>query len=224
MSGTSARSMSASQPSVHPVIGLVGAIGAGKSTVAQELAALGCLVSDSDALARAALTDPHIHRAITQRWGREVLHGDGTIDRAKVAARVFASDGESAEAQAERAWLESIVHPFIHERRREAFANAPRDTRALVIDAPLLIEAGLDRDCDSTWFIDAPRAMRLERLERTRGWSAEELDRREKSQMPLDRKRSMSDHVIVNDGPLGALRACVARTLDLILAEFVRKK
>ncbi|MBM4101678.1 MAG: dephospho-CoA kinase, partial [Phycisphaerae bacterium] len=87
-----------------------------------------------------------------------------------------------------------------------------------------LIEAGLVSECDRILFIDAPRSVRLERLQRTRGWTAEELDRREKSQMPLDQKRSMTDHVVVNDGPLGSLRACVARTLDLILEELVRKK
>jgi len=212
--------MSARSPHRLPVIGLVGAIGAGKSTVAQELAALGCVVSDSDAHARAALSDPHIHHAITQRWGSGVLQSDGTVDRSKVAARIFAGAG----AQVERAWLESIVHPFIHERRRILFASAPRGTRALIIDAPLLIEAGLVSECDRILFIDAPRSVRLERLQRTRGWTAEELDRREKSQMPLDQKRSMTDHVVVNDGPLGSLRACVARTLDLILEELVRKK
>jgi len=203
-----------------PVIGLVGAIGAGKSTVAQELASLGCVISDSDAHARAALADAQIHDAIVQRWGSGVRQSDGTVDRAKVAARIFTGEG----AQVERAWLESIVHPFIHECRRAMFASAPPGTRALVIDAPLLIEAGLASECDSILFIDAPRSVRLERLQRTRGWTAEELDRREKSQMPLDQKRSLADHVVVNDGPLGSLRACVARTLDLILEELVRKK
>jgi len=203
-----------------PVIGLVGAIGAGKSTVAQELASLGCVISDSDAHARAALADAQIHDAIVQRWGSGVRQSDGTVDRAKVAARIFTGEG----AQVERAWLESIVHPFIHECRRVIFASAPPGTRALVIDAPLLIEAGLASECDSILFIDAPRSVRLERLQRTRGWTAEELDRREKSQMPLDQKRSLADHVVVNDGPLGSLRACVARTLDLILEELVRKK
>ncbi len=212
--------MSAHPSAKLPVIGLVGAIGGGKSTVAKELEALGCVVSDSDEHARLALADPPIHRAITQRWGSGVLHGDGTVDRAKVAARIFTG----AEAHRERAWLESVVHPFIHERRRAVFASAPQGTRALIIDAPLLIEAGLASECDSVLFIDAPRPMRLERLERSRGWTAEELDRREKSQMPLDQKRSLSDHVLVNDGPLGSLRACVARTLDLILEELFRKK
>jgi dephospho-CoA kinase len=212
--------MNARSPHGLPVIGLVGAIGAGKSTVAQELAALGCVVSDSDAHARAALADPRIQHAITQRWGSGVLQSDGMVDRAKVAARIFTG----ADASMERAWLESIVHPFIHERRGAMFANTPPGTRALVIDAPLLIEAGLVSECNSVLFIDAPHSVRLERLQRTRGWTEAELDRREKSQMPLDQKRSLADHVMVNDGPLGSLRACVARTLDLILEEFVRKK
>jgi dephospho-CoA kinase len=203
-----------------PVIGLVGAIGAGKSTVAQELAALGCVVSDSDAHARAALADPRIRQAITQRWGADILHSDGTVDRTKVAARIFAS----TDAASERGWLESIVHPFVHERRREVFARALQGTRALVIDAPLLLEAGLKSECDRVLFVDAPRSMRLERLQHSRGWSSDELDRREKSQMPLDQKRSLTDHIVVNDGPLGSLRASVARTLDLILNELFRKQ
>lgn len=203
----------------QPVIGLIGTIGAGKSTVARELAALGCVVSDSDLHARAAFACPQVRDAVLARFGGEVQAADGSIDRARVARRIF---GGTASAAADRAWLESVVHPFIHQRRREEFAGAPEGTKALVIDAPLLLEAGLAHECDSILLVDAPRPLRLERLRASRGWSSDELDRRESSQWPLDRKRPFADHVVVNDCPLGSLRACVARTLDQILSEFAR--
>ncbi len=174
-----------------PTIGLAGGIGAGKSRVAALLAELGCVVSDSDADARAVLADPEVIDTLRSWWGDEVVGVDGAIDRGKVAGRVF-TDVE------ERRRLESVLHPRIHERRAARFAAAPPDTRAFVIDAPLLFEAGLDADCDAVIFVDASRPTRLARVAANRGWSDEELARRESAQWPIDRKRSLATLIIDN--------------------------
>jgi dephospho-CoA kinase len=174
-----------------PTIGLAGGIGAGKSRVAALLAELGCVVSDSDADARAVLADPEVIATLRSWWGDEVVGVDGAIDRGKVAGRVF-TDVE------ERRRLESVLHPRIHERRAARFAAAPPDTRAFVIDAPLLFEAGLDADCDAVIFVDASRPTRLARVAANRGWSDEELARRESAQWPIDRKRSLATLIIDN--------------------------
>ena len=193
-----------------PVIGITGAIGAGKSTVARLLADLGCVVSDSDADARAALEDPAIRDRIVDWWGPGMLGSDGRIDRAAVAGVVFA-DPEA------RRRLESIVHPRVHARREELFAAAEPATPALVMDVPLLFEAGLEDRCDTVVFVDAPLETRLARVAAGRGWTAEDLLRREASQWPLDEKRRRADHVLVNDGDRDRLAERVRELLQAIV-------
>jgi dephospho-CoA kinase len=189
------------------VIGLVGGIGSGKSLVGSVLGELGCLVCHSDDLARAALADPAIRAELVRWWGEGILDPAGVVDRRAVASKVFADPRE-------RRRLESLVHPWIESARRKLFAAAPPATRALVIDAPLLLEVGLDRECDTIVYIDSPRADRLRRLAETRGWDSAELDRREAAQWPLDRKRSAAHHVVVNAGDLPALRSEVQKALE----------
>lgn len=196
-----------------PVLGLVGGIGSGKSLVGAMLSELGCLVCHSDDLARAALADPAVRAELVRWWGPSVLAASGEIDRAAVARIVFADP-------AERRRLESLVHPWIEAARRRSFAAAPPGTRALVIDAPLLLEVGLDRECDAVLFVDSPRNDRLRRLGETRGWDAAELDRREAAQWPLDRKRAAAHHVLVNAGDLPALRSEVQQALETAERKF----
>ena len=193
-----------------PIIGLAGGIGSGKSTVASILRDLGCIVCDSDALARQALLDSHIKSTIAQWWGPKVVDLAGQINRAAVAHIVFAD-------AAQRQRLERLTHPWIEARRKEQFAAASPDVPALVIDAPLLFEAGLDRQCDAVIFVDAPPETRLQRVQASRGWNAAELAKRESSQLPLDAKRDRADHVLVNNGDLRALAAEVGRVLDQII-------
>lgn len=196
---------------MRPVIGLTGAIGAGKSTVARMLAALGCVVSYSDDLARLALHEPEIRQRIIDTWGNTVVTGaTGEIDRSALAHIVF---NNAVHRQA----LERIIHPWIEARRKAIFASAPRSARAFVIDAPLLIEAGLDDECDAVIFVDADRELRLARLKQSRGWDEPELARREASQLPLDQKRKRADDVIINNGDLDSLRDQVRNVLSRIL-------
>lgn len=194
-----------------PVIGLVGGIGSGKSLVASQLRQLGCLVCDSDAMARDVLRDPRVRDQLIQWWGSGIVDRDGEIDRGRVAAIVFAREEE-------RRRLEGLVHPVVEARREALFANPPPGTKALVIDAPLLLEAGLGEKCDAIFFVDAPRAVRLARVAATRGWTPDEVDRREAAQWPLDRKREAADTVLRNDDDPASLRQQVAQALDLVLA------
>ncbi|MBX3406220.1 MAG: dephospho-CoA kinase [Phycisphaeraceae bacterium] len=195
-----------------PVIGLAGGIGSGKSTVAGIFARLGCLVVDSDALARAALDRPDVRAEIVRWWGEGVLgpaDGSGTrkVDRAKVAQIVFAD-------AAERKRLEDLVHPLVRQDRAQAAREgAAAGARAVIVDAPLLFEAGLDAECDAVVFVDAARAARLRRVRESRNWDEAELDRRESAQLPLQSKRSRADYCVSNDGALPELERDVARVL-----------
>jgi len=149
------------------------------------------------------------------RWGHAVLDGaSGEVDRAALAKIVFADE-------AQRRRLEDLTHPWVEQRRRELFAAAsaqPQPPAALVIDAPLLLEAGLQRECDAIIFVDAPEELRARRVRESRGWSDQQRQSREAAQMPLERKRAAADHVIVNRGNLAELRAAVAATLQRIIA------
>lgn len=196
-----------------PVIGLAGGIGSGKSTVAGVLERLGCVVSDSDAAARALLDDPTVRGLIVSRWGDEILMPEGGVDRRAVARVVFSDSGE-------RTWLESVVHPRLGIQRQEARRRAQDAGAAgFVIDAPLLFEAGIDVECDAVIFVDCPREERLARVRAGRGWDEAELDRREKAQLPLDEKRRRSDYLVRNADDPAALEAEVREAFRRIRHE-----
>lgn len=192
-----------------PIIGLAGGIGSGKSEVAAILRDLGCAVSDSDEAARAALRDPVIRAELISWWGRDILDGEGGIDRSKVAGIVFTDANE-------RKRLEMLTHPWIEKRRKAYFASVGLEARALVIDAPLLFEAGVDSVCDAVIFVDAAPATRLARVMQTRNWDKSVLERREDSQMSLDEKRNRADYVVPNDDDLDGLRDHINQILDRI--------
>ena len=189
-----------------PTLGIAGGVGAGKSSVAAILAELGCFVADSDALSRESFGDPAVRDEIVSWWGSGVLE-EGEIDRGEVARIVFSRPDQ-------RRRLESLVHPWIETRRRKLFEQAPPDARALVIDAPLLFEAGLERECDAVIFVETDPARRLARLTSSRGWDEAQWKKREESQLSLDDKRARSDYVVINNGDLDKLTEQIRRILN----------
>jgi dephospho-CoA kinase len=207
-----------------PIIGLVGGIGSGKSFVASVFAQLGCAVINSDAQVREAYRDPAVLETLRQWWGGEMVHEDGSINRSAIAAKVFADPIEKQR-------LEGLLHPIVHaarERQMRALADDPQ-VLAYVWDTPLLVEAGMSGQCDAIVYVDAPWHQRLARVKARSGWDEAELLRREKSQLPLDTKRSLSDYVLTNaadagSGPsaLADLREQVQRVLSQILARSTR--
>lgn len=192
-----------------PIIGLAGGIGSGKSAAAKILRDLGCAVSDSDEAARAALRDPDILAELISWWGRDILDKEGGIDRSKVAGIVFADANE-------RKRLEMLTHPWIEKRRKAYFASVGLEARALVIDAPLLFEAGVDSVCDAVIFVYTMPEMRLRRVREARGWDEAMLRQREDSQLPLDEKRNRADYVVSNNDDLDGLRNQLNQILDRI--------
>lgn len=202
------RGIKPAQPTQTPmrVIGLVGGIGAGKSAVAHALAKRNFHVIDADKDAKAALDRPDVLRQLVTWWGEDILTLDKRIDRKKLAEIVFADPTQ-------RTKLESLIHPIVRSDRQQVIAHARSEGKAgVVIDAPLLFEAGSDKECDVVWFVDAPLADRQNRV-KSRGWDANELLRREAAQLPLDEKKRRSQVVITNDGDLAALDQRVADAL-----------
>lgn len=186
-------------------VALTGNIGSGKSTVARLLAARGATIIDADVLARRAVEPgtPAL-AAIARRWGPPVLAPDGSLDRAALARIVFADP-------AERAALDAMVHPEVRRLRDEAMdAARARGARVVVSDIPLLFELNLERGFDLVLLVDAPEAIRLERLVQERGLEREQARRMVAAQQPADGKRARADIVIDNAGTMAALESRVA--------------
>jgi len=163
------------------VIGLVGRIGAGKSTVARRFAEHGAVVVDADALAHEALADPEVIAAVVERFGAGILAAGGRIDRSALARQVF---GVTPAHEAALAALEAIVHPRVR-RRVEAILAAERERdrgadgeRVLVLDVPLLVQARWDDLCTGLVIVECEEAARRARLA-ARGWSAEQIAARD---------------------------------------------
>ena len=178
-------------PNRPPVLGLVGSIGAGKSTLAQAFKSRGCLVLDSDTAAKETLNRPQVRATLIDWWGTDLLNALGEIDRNKLAAIVFSDP-------AKRKQLEGLTHPLLKIDRAAMIASAG-NVPAIIIDAPLLFEAGVDAECNSVICVDAPRELRMQRV-RARNWNEPELARREAAQLPIEEKRRRSRWVIDNVG------------------------
>jgi dephospho-CoA kinase len=195
-----------------PVVGLVGGIGAGKSLAAAALADLGLHRLDADAVGHALLTQRPSRDLVVERFGSGILlpvaegvdPADAEIDRNALGRIVFTDPGARRE-------LEAIVHPPMRKTFERAISRAARQgLPGVVLDAAILYEAGWNSLCDAVLFIDAPHDQRLARINAERGWSAEDLDLREKAQAPLGGKRDRADQVIVNDGNPETFKAAVA--------------
>jgi dephospho-CoA kinase len=191
-----------------PVIGLIGAIGAGKSLAAQCFAARGGRVVDADALGHEALRQPEIMARVIERWGDRVRKPDGSLDRRAIGRIVF-------ENSRERIALEELVFPYIGKRCRDEVALGLADpkTRFVVLDAAVMLEAGWNNETDWIVYVDAPRPVRLARLAHRSGWTDSDLAARESAQWPEDVKKSRADTIIVNNSDQESLQNEVDRLL-----------
>lgn len=176
-----------------PVIGVVGGIGAGKSTAAKEFAALGCVLFDADRAGHDLLGDPEVKQCIRSRWSEGVFGPDGEVSRSALAERVFAAPPE-LEA------LNAILHPRIRRRAERVIAQATADDAVfgVVLDAAVLFEAGWDDLCTVRVFVHAPDSERFSRVAGSRGWDRQEWELREKSQISLDTKAAKCEYTIDN--------------------------
>jgi dephospho-CoA kinase len=194
-----------------PVVGLIGGIGSGKSRVAALLAERGARVLSGDQAGHEALRQPEVRARVVERWGPGVLDARGEIDRRRLAEKVFR---DPAELRA----LEALVWPWIARRLREQVeaARAEPAVRFVLLDAAVLLEAGWNDTCDWIVYVHAPRAVRLRRLAEQRGWSAKEVEVRERAQLSLTDKARRADFALDNSGPPEAL----ARQVDDLLPKW----
>jgi len=180
------------------IVGLTGGVASGKSVVSQILKEEGAYLIDADQIAR-ELVQPRrpTWTALIKAFGKEIVQKDGSIDRKKLAVKVF-SDPEQREL------LNRILHPRIKkEMDRRLKAIGQKDPKAMVvIDAPLLIETGDHREMDKVIVVTSTEAQQMERLKERAGIDQEEARRIIASQVPSEEKLKVADFVIRNEGSL----------------------
>lgn len=195
------------------LVGLTGGIGSGKSAVAALLAERGARVVDADAVAREVVArDSAGLRSIVDEFGPEVLGADGGLDRARLAEVVF------TDAQA-RQRLNAIVHPLVAARTGSLLAQGDPEG-VTVYDVPLLVEESVqDRhDFDLILVVEAPEAVRVQRLVRDRQMTEEQVRARMSTQATDEQRRAIADVVIMNEGS----RAELTRAVDKVWRERIR--
>ncbi len=197
-------------------IGLTGGIGTGKSTVSRYLTEKGYHIIDADRIAREVVEPgkPAL-AALAAQFGDQILLEDGSLDRRKLAQIAFSSAG-GKEA------LDKITHKAIFERideLQEQYRNELAATAEAVIflDAPLLLETGLDHKTDLVWVVDVPDEVRVERVKLRDGLSEEEIRARISHQMSREEKLERADRVLDNSGTLDHLHEQVEQLLEELM-------
>jgi dephospho-CoA kinase len=192
---------------VPMVLGIVGGLAGGKSTVAGLLARRGAAVIDADRIGHQVLDRPEVRAALCSAFGEQILDESGRVDRRLLADAVF-----SGSERVER--LNRIVHPPILEEIRERVEEIKRLDRAplIVLDAALLVETGLHEEmCEALLYVDAPPQVRRERARDMRHMDPEQFEKRGQAQMPPEKKKELADYIVTNNGSLEELDAQLSK-------------
>lgn len=191
-----------------PFVALTGGLGAGKSTALAALERLGALVISSDAVVHELYGSSAVRDAVIAHFGNDVAP-EGVVDRVALAERVFADENE-------RAWLEQLLWPLVHRRIadwREQSGGIEPAPRALVVEVPLLFEAGSDGMYDATIAVIADEELREARAQ-ARGHHA--VAEREARQLSQQEKAARSTFVVHNDGSIEELEAKLSSVLAML--------
>jgi dephospho-CoA kinase len=182
------------------VVGLTGGIASGKSTVARAFIERGIPVIDADQLAREVVAPGSAGlAAIVQTFGEEVLLPDGSLDRKRLGARVFADRALLPQ-------LNAIVHPLVARLSAERIAAIDEGTVPYAIyEAPLIVETGLHRSMRALIVVALEVSLQIERVMKRDGLDLAEAENRIKAQAPLSKKLEAADYVIDNDQDLSTL-------------------
>ncbi len=179
------------------ILGLTGSFGSGKSTVARMFKAAGAKIIDADRIAHETLSPKGaVYKKIVRVFGQEVVRKN-SIDRDKLGRYVF-----SNKRLLKR--LQEIMHPVIIRTIKKEIASSP--SRDIILDAPLLIEVGLEHLADKLLVVKISRERQIERLLRKTALSRADILKRIRAQFPLSAKVRMADFVIDNNGNLGETR------------------
>lgn len=193
-----------------PFVGLTGGVGSGKSTALEVLERLGAATLSTDAVVHDLYASDEVRDAVVERFGPAVA-SDGDVDRAALAARAFATPED-------RTWLEGLLWPRVGKRiaawRVEQLERDPPPV-ALVVEVPLLFEAGMEGAFDATIAVVADEEVRARRAA---GRGHEAADERVARQLPQDEKATRADHAVVNDGTIEDLERNLSSVVGMLTA------
>lgn len=180
-------------------IGLTGSIGAGKSSVAEVWESLGAGVVEGDAMGRLALeTDGDLRKRLSMRFGSQIIHSDGTVNRRELAQVAFASRQNQLD-------LTSLTFPTLYRLAQEHLNELSEQRQVVVFDAALIFEWGVEADFDTVVTVAAPREYLLEHAVKRMNISLDEAERRLSWQIPSEEKAIRADHVLTNDSDIESL-------------------
>ena len=204
-----------SNPRKKPIIGIIGGIASGKSTVAAEFGKLGCAVISADAIAHDLLEQELIRAELVRQFGAEILQRGGRIDRTRLGQLVFA-DAEKLCA------LNKVIHPRVLERTEELIAKYRQCThvQAIVLDMPLLVEVGWASRCDRLIFVKCDDTQRAERAKQAGLLDEQGIKIREKFQISLDKKSRLADNTVDNNSDFLTL----VRQIQDIFSDIARSR
>ena len=194
------------------MIGILGGMYSGKSTVAAELAKLGCAVIDADSISHQLLEEKDVLKKIVRIFGKEILDDKGKISRPALANRVFGDPAKLAK-------LTEILHPLVMARTEELIRkyDSQPAVRAIALDIPLLVEVSWEKRCDHIIFVDCAPPTRLERAKNKGVFDADHLKIRENLQISLDKKKHIADNIVDNNSDLSGLSKQIASIFTTIM-------
>ncbi|MCE3021785.1 dephospho-CoA kinase [Staphylococcus pasteuri] len=197
------------------VIGLTGGIASGKSTVSELLTAFGFKVIDADTAAREAVAKGTTGlEKIRETFGEEAIDENGEMDRKYMGDLVFNNPDQ-------RLVLNEIVHPIVREIMDEKKQQYIEEGHNVIMDIPLLFENELQDTVDEVWLVYTSESIQIDRLMERNDLTQEEAKARVYSQISIDKKSRMADHVIDNLGDKLELK----QNLEKLLSEqgFIEK-
>jgi dephospho-CoA kinase len=197
------------------ILGLVGRAGSGKSTVARAIVADGGAWIDADRIGHEVTDhDPEVRGVLRSEYGEDIYLGDGTLDRRRIAARVFSDP-------AARARLDALVHPRILARAWEELNGLRLSGHrgVVVLDSALLLHWGMERSCDAVLAVSAPESERIARLMSSRGWSEEQARAVLAVQRPAEWFSDAADLTVENGGSVDELERAARAAVVRLMAE-----
>lgn len=194
------------------ILGLTGGIATGKSTVLTEYKKLGARIIDADLIAhRIIRKGTKVYKTIINKFGKYILKQNREIDRKKLAGIIFSNSKK-------RKLLEKITHPeIIKEIKNQIKCYLTSSHHLIVLDAPLLFEKKLTNLVDKTLLVWVPKKIQIKRLVNRDEITRKEAIKRISAQMPLNKKKRLSDYIIDNSKPLKNVRCCVREILKKVL-------
>ncbi|MCD4831248.1 MAG: dephospho-CoA kinase [Anaerohalosphaeraceae bacterium] len=196
-----------------PIIGLLGGISSGKSSVAGELGRRNCAVISADTIAKNLLKNPDVKAKLKEIFGSEIFDSAGEIDHGKLAATAFGRQDSIRQ-------LNAVIHPEVYKKTEGLIAQyqADEDISAIVLDIPLLAETGWDNRCDKLVFVDCNEEIRAKRAAQKPGFDENELKKRENFQISLDKKAKMAHYTVRNEAGYAELIGQIDKLFPILVS------